>query len=199
MRLSNDDRALSELVQWMKTHPSKRNTDMPEQMRLYYDRLFLANTWLNAHGGSSKKVWPMLVAHYRAQGLSYSETTAKRDVADAMELFGTLTRATITWVTDFHLNNLMERMDSCKRAGKDKEYALLSAQLDKWLDRYERLVIAAEESVANPIPIMALQAPEELGVPVDPNIHIKIKAFLEAREKKKNKDDGIIDAEFTEE
>jgi hypothetical protein len=197
-KYTDSNQSLAELSQWMRTHPSKRSTDMPAHIREYYDRLFLANTWLNAHGGSRKKVWPMLIAHYKAQGIPYSEATARRDVSDAMELFGSVTRSTISWVTSFQLDNLMERMDSCKRAGKDKEYALLSAQLDRWLDRYERIVVAQEESVANPIPIWATQAPEELGVPVDPNIHIKIKEFLEKRKKAQN-GGNIVDAEFTEE
>lgn len=192
---------IEELVAWMKTHPSKRGDDMPAEMRDYYERLFLANTWLNANGGSRKKVWPMLVAHYKAIGQPYSDSTARRDVSDAMELFGSLTRSTIVWVTGYHVDNLMERMDSCKRAGKDKEYALLSGQLDKWMDRYERLVIAEEESIANPIPILAVQDPKELGIPIEHDIEAKIKEWVRKRAEAKGQRPaagGIQDAEFSE-
>lgn len=186
------------LMVWMKTHPRKRPEEMPEELFKLFQRLHLAHTWLTKHG-SQKAVWPMLLAHYKALDIPYSESTARRDVKDAMLLFGGVDRQTIVWLTAWQVDNLIERQDSCKRAGKDKEFALLSAQLDKWMLRYERIVLGDEQAIHTPVPILAIHAPLEAGLPENPNIAADIQAYLKKRAEKLRKGpDSAIDAEFTE-
>lgn len=187
-----------QLQLWIKTHPRKRPEDMPAELHKLYQRLYLANTWMTKHG-SKRHVVAMLLHHYRTLGEPYSDATARRDIHDAMELFGGLDRPTMKWLTQWIVDGLIERLDHCKRAGKDKEYAGLTAQLDKWMIRYERLVMGDEQAIQTPVPILAIQAPEEAGLPVPSNIGQLIADWKKKREQRLLKGgSNAVDADFTE-
>lgn len=189
------------LERWMKTHPSKRPKEMPDELASYLERLQLANTWLLTHG-SKRKVWPMLLAHYKRKGIPYSESTARRDVDAAQRLFSTISRFQARWTTEMMIDNLLERMDSCARNDKDKEYAALAAVLDRYLDRADRYAKEDEQAMKQPIPVLAVFDPQEAGIKPDPHIRDKIaqwKAKRQAMEAQRLGGAGISDATFTEE
>lgn len=189
------------LERWMKTHPSKRSKEMPAELADYMERLQLANTWLNTHG-SKRKVWPMLLAHFKRKGIPYSESTARRDVDAAQRLFTTISKFQARWTTEFMIDNILERMDSCARNDKDKEYAQLATVLDRYLDRADKYAKEDEEAMKNPIPVLAVFDPSEAGITPDPHIREKIAAWKARRqemEKKRFNGSSATDASFTEE
>lgn len=187
---------VEQLEQWLAVPPSQRGMLPPEPLQDKWERLKLGHRWLHSTGGSRSKTIGMLCAHFEALGKPYSESTARRDVDDAQRIFPTLTPAMGRWQTGMMLDRLMERFDSCVRAHKDKEAAGYSREIDRWIERAEKYLLEDQEKLKDPVPVLAMYAPEEAGLTPDPNIREKIAAFKKRRESASQR--PIQDVDFTE-
>lgn len=183
---------------WMQAPPWDKPV-VPFLPEPYLQDLHLALKWLTEHGGSSKKVWPMLYAHHQAKGDEYSMATARRRVDEAMQFFVKITPHQTRWTTGFLLDDVLEQAQSAKRAGKHEAYAKLireARELIKMMDAYIR---EDAERITEPIAIQAVFAPEEAGITYDPNIRQKAAEWLRLREERMNKlyqvQDAVIENE----
>lgn len=187
---------VEQLEQWLAIPPSQRGHEPPSQLAEKWERIKLSHRWLNSTGGSRSKTIGMLCAHFEALNKPYSESTARRDVEDAQRIFHTLTTHMGRFQTSLMLDRLMERFDSCARAHKDMELASISREIDRWIERAEKYLLEDQEKLKDPVPVLALYAPEEAGLVADPNIREKIAAFRKRRAEMDKP--AVQDVDFTE-
>lgn len=190
---------VEELELWMKTNGHLPDAIMPQEMADHLERLQLAYRWLLENDNSKRKVWPMLLVHYKKKGIRYSEAMARQDVNDAQTLFRTANRSTARFITEFQIDSIQERMGHCKRHGKDREFAMLAATLDRYLERMDKYVAEDALMKTDPVPVRMVFDLKEAGIDPEPNLEAKIKAWKEKRARLLNNGpDNAQDAEYTE-
>lgn len=172
---------VEELELWMKTNGHLSEAVMPQEMADHLERLQLAYRWLLENDNSKRKVWPMLLVHYKKIGLRYSEAMARKDVNDAQALFRTANRTTARFICEFQIDAIQERMGHCKRHGKDREFAMLAATLDRYLERLDKYVAEDALMKTDPVPVRMVFDLQEAGIEPEPNLAAKIKAWKEKR------------------
>lgn len=162
----HDPEDVEELIGWMQDPPNRKRTlkfDAP----VYLARLQLTDTWLRSYM-SKGKVVRMLLAHHKALGLPYSESTALRDVNAAQRVFETLSSHKRKYWTDIMLDLLAEQMDSAKRAHKHDAVARLSGRFLEWI-KYADECELQDRSVTKLIPVVGDYAPQLAGIDRNPN------------------------------
>lgn len=174
---------VEQLILWMQA-PVGNKPVITFDAEQYLERLQLANTWLSQHL-SPKKVRPMLVAHYRKQGIRYGEATARRDVDDAMHLFDPLSAHTGRWWVGTMIDLLGESFLSSKLAHKYNESARIAKVLLEYLkigESYVQLDLARDVERLNIIQAFSL---EEAGIKEDPNAEARLEQWVKARKAKR--------------
>lgn len=181
---------------WMSAPPWDKPT-LPFDGEEYLRDLQFAYKLLLDHGGSARRVWPMLIAHHKAQGRTYSEATARRRVEEAKRVFLTINSHTTRFTAELMLNSCQEEADSAKRAGKFTEFARLSKEVREWVHVIDNYIREDAERITQPIAIEQVFDPALAGITPDPNIREKVAEYLRKRQEQRGLP-PIADAEFTE-
>jgi len=166
------------LILWMQAPPDRKPV-VHFDANHYLERLQLADQWLRTHM-SKRKVWPMLLQHFKTKGIPYSELTARRDVDEAQRLFESLDTHQQKYWTGLMLDVLGESLMSAKLAHKYGEVARIAKVIHDYLAMAERMGVKEANELRREIPRMIQigHFPEELGVPYDPDIAIKAEELV---------------------
>lgn len=149
--------------------------------------LQLAHKWLLEHGGSTKKVWPMLYEHHKALGEQYSMDTARRRVNDAQRLFVTISHYQTRWTAGFLLDECLEMLRSAKNAKKYDAAARLLREARGYLDLISEYIREDADRITEPIAIDAVFDPAEAGINYDPKAREQAEEWLRQRKEKLSK------------
>ncbi len=189
---------VEQLILWMQSPPDHKPV-IAFDAAPYLERLQRADNWLRTHM-STRKVWPMMLAHYQSKGDGYSERTARRDVEDAQKLFASLESHQALYWTFRYIDLLSEKAVGAASAGKLTEFARLSKEVREWFRYAEEIGVKDISKLFDEVPRLLMFAPEETGVEPNPNALEEAQLWLEQR---KQRDKAkhlrpVTDATFTE-
>lgn len=190
---------VEQLILWMQAPPDHKPI-ITFEAEPYLERLQRADMWLRTHM-STRKVWPMMLAHYKSRGDHYSERTARRDVTDAQRLFASLDGHTAKYWSGLMLDVLQEKLVSASIGGKLADLARISKEIREWLKYAEEQGVKDTSKLLDAVPRLLLFDPAETGVEPDPLALEKAQQYLlDRKERLKNKNHRtVVDANYTEE
>jgi len=184
------------LILWMQAPPDAKPV-VPFDAGAYLERLQLAVRWLYEHM-SVRRVWPMMYEHFKHLGLKYSQSTARRDVADAQRLFCTDGSHDPKFWTDLMIDALSESFKSAQRAHKYGEAARLAKALLDWINMGIRLGAIDGERPEPPKQVVAVLQPGK-DFTLEADTINQVQYWIEQREAKaKAARRPATDAEYTE-
>jgi hypothetical protein len=189
---------VEQLMLWMQCPPNQKPV-ITFDAEQYLERLQRADVWLRTHM-STRKVWPMMLAHYQSKGIAYSERTARRDVTDAQRLFSSLDGHTAKYWTSLMLDVLQEKLVSAHIGGKLTELARLSKEIREWLRYADEQGVRDTSKLLDEVPRVLLFDPSETGVEPVPNALELAQEYLEARKVRLKAKNAVpvTDAHYTE-
>lgn len=183
MRDIENEQDVAAILGWMQS-PSNQRGSLPEKLVNRLARLRQADLWLNEHM-SPRTVVPMMVAKYREiDGTSYSESTARRDIEAAQEVFAWGGAKKKVYSCTLVVALLQESM---VKAGKKMDFnalaKLASIHLD-YLEAIEQSQGSDPNENRKPVQIQNVFEPALLGFAENPDA---LKAAMLELQKPKDK------------
>lgn len=167
MKDIDNEQDIVAILGWMQT-PAKQRGALHERLVKRLERIRQADLWLNEYM-STRTVVPMMLTKYKdLDGEHYSESTARRDIAAAQELFAWSAPGQKLYMCQLVINLLQENIVKAGKKGDFTAVQRLSSTLLDYINEVDKSKATDPERDKKPVAVLAVFDPELLGFTENP-------------------------------